>query len=130
MTENQESEALAKYLRNNWYMFTHIANESWLPTKVAMKAWARKKRMWLSPWFPDYCIVLKIWSLFFIELKKKRTRKKNGEYKALSTDHIVVSKEQEHWKTQLNTIPNVQCNICYWHEESISIIKELDNISS
>ena len=127
MTENEEAEALATYLKLKKYTFTHIANESGLPPKIAMLAAIRKKRMWLSPGFPDYCIVLKCWSLLFIELKKKRTRKKNWEYKALSSDGIKVSEEQEHWKNQLNTISNVQCNICYWCEEAIELIKRIDD---
>ncbi len=126
MTENQESEILAKWLGANKYMSTHIANESWLPPRVAMIAAKRKKRMWLSKWFPDYCIILKRGSLLFIELKKTRTRKNNGEYKALSSDWIVVSPEQEEWMRELNKIENVQCEICYGAEEAINFITKID----
>lgn len=126
MTENQEAEALATYLRLKKYTFTHIANESGLPPKIAMLAAIRKKRMWLSPWFPDYCIILKCWSLLFIELKRERTRKKNWEYKALSSDGIKTSPEQLDWQDKLNGIPNIQCEICYWCEEAIDTIKRID----
>ena len=95
--ENLESELFAKWLKSNEYKSTHIANESWLPPRVAMLSSLRKKRMWTSPWFPDYCIILKCGSLLFIELKKPRTLKKNGEYKALSSDWIEISPEQEEW---------------------------------
>jgi len=45
MTENEEAEALATYLKLKKYTFTHIANESGLPPKIAMLAAIRKKRM-------------------------------------------------------------------------------------
>lgn len=126
MTENQEAEILAKWLKSNNYLSTHIANESWLPPRVAMIAAKRKQRMWLTKGFPDYCIILKRGSLLFIELKKTRTRKKNGEFRALSSDGIVVSPEQEIWKWEFNKIENVQCEICYWADEAINFIKNID----
>lgn len=128
ISENTESENLANWLRINNYMFTHIANESWLPPKVAMLSALRKKRMWLSPWFPDFCIILKRWSLLFIELKKQRTKKKNWEFKALSTDWISISEEQKQWCDKLNEIPNVQADIYYWAEESIKNILKIENL--
>lgn len=124
--EEIESKILATYLRNNNYTFTHIANESGLPPKVAMRVAIKHKAMWLTPWVPDYMIVLKRSSLLFIELKKKRTRKKNGEYKALSTDWISISEHQERWQNELNQIPNVQCEICFWADEALELILKLE----
>jgi hypothetical protein len=46
-SENFESECLANRLKANNYIFTHIANESWLSPKVAMLSAIRKKRMLL-----------------------------------------------------------------------------------
>lgn len=126
--ENLEAETLSRWLTLQWYSFTHIANESGLPPKIAMLAALRKKRMWTSPWFPDYCIILKRGSLLFLELKKKRTRKKNGEYKAISSDWITISPEQAKWIEKLDNIDNVGALIAYWCEEAIEKIQELEKI--
>lgn len=124
-TENQEAETLANYLRYNNYMFTHIANESWLPPKVAMLSALRKKRMWLSPWFPDFCIVLKRWSLLFIELKRQKTILKSWKEWASPSR---ISDEQIKWAESLNKIENVQCNFCYWSSEAINLINRIDEM--
>ena len=122
-TENQEAEALARWLKCKWYIFTHIANESWLPPKVAMLSAMRKKRMWLSPWFPDFCIILKCKSLLFIELKRAIDYSKSEKGRKLS----VTSKEQLEWQKELNKVKNIQCEICYWAKEAINLIENLDN---
>lgn len=113
--ENIEAEALANWLRFNNYRFTHIANESGLPPKVAMKASARKKRMWVSPWVPDFMILLKRNSLLFIELKRKK--------KSLSK----VSQYQLEWIQDLNTIPNIEAVVCYGSDEAIKLINEYEH---
>ncbi len=122
--ENEESESLANWLRWNNYFFTHIANESWLPPKVAMLASKRKKRMWLSPWFPDFCIVLKRRSLLFIEMKRQKKILKNW---TIGKSPSVTSEEQIMWQNQLWSIENVESLICYWANEAIQKIKELED---
>ena len=122
--ENLEAEQLAQWLRQNKYKFTHIANESWLPPKVAMMASMRKKRMWTSPWFPDYCIILKRWALLFIELKRPRNIKKNWEPWASPS---TVSDEQLSWVEELSRLDNIDAQICYWHKECIDLITLLEN---
>lgn len=124
--ENLEAETLARWLRWQQYRFAHLANESWLPPKVAMLASVRKKRMWVSPWVPDYLICLKRWSLLFIELKKPRTKRENGEWYSLSTDSIKVSPEQTEWIEALHSIDNVSAHICFWSQEAINLIQTLD----
>ena len=121
-TENIESEKLANWLRSKGYMFTHIANESWLPPKVAMLAAKRKKRMWLSPWFPDFCIVLNINALLFIELKRQIDYSKSTKGKKYST----ISQEQIEWCQRLNECDNTQAEICYWANEAIELIKRIE----
>jgi hypothetical protein len=124
--ENLEAEALAQWLRLSHYTFSHIANESWLPPKVAMLASVRKKRMWVTPGVPDYIIILKRWALLFIELKKKRTHKEDWEFYALSSDHIKVSEEQQHWVESLSKLDNVDAHIVFWAEEAIKLIQYLE----
>lgn len=122
--EDTEAVILSNWLRFNNYKFTHIANESWLPPKIAMRVWIKKKRMWLSPWFPDYCIILKRKSLLFIELKPSIDYSKSEKGRKLGR----ASKEQLEWQKELNTVNNIQCEICYWAEESIKLIKRMDLI--
>lgn len=87
----------------------------------------RKKRMGVSPGVPDYMILLKRKSLLFIELKKKRTMKDNGEYYALSTDGIEIRPEQERWIEQLNEIDNTAAFFAYGSAEAIEIVRREDN---
>lgn len=117
--ENLEAERLAQWLRMNNYKFTHIANESWLPPKVAMMASMRKKRMWTSPWFPDYCIILKRWALLFIELKRPKKILKSGK---LGASPSTISEEQLQWIEELSKIDNIDACIAYWYEEAIKLI--------
>lgn len=114
--ETIEQQTVAKWLDCNNYTFTHIANESWLPPRVAMIVWKKKKAMWLKPWVPDFMILLKRSSLLFIELKRAK--------KSLSK----VSKEQQAWIDSLNTIQNVQAVACYWAEEAINTILKIENL--
>ena len=123
-TENQEAEKLTNWLRANNYKFTHIANESWLPPRVAMLAAKRKKRMWLSPWFPDYCIILKRGSLLFIELKKQIDYSKSDKGKKVS----VTSKEQIEWCESLNNIANTQAEVCNGYEKAKETILYIESI--
>lgn len=122
MTENQEWEALANWLRVKKYKFTHIWNESWQRgTRNIIIMMARKKRLWVSKWFPDYCIILKRGSLLFIELKKSRWPQGwlNGS---------VISEEQIEWVEKLNEVPNIQAEICHWAKESIELIERIELI--
>ena len=114
--ENYEAEEFAKWLRNNWYKFTHIANESGQKgTRNIIIMMARKKRMWVSPWFPDFCIVLKRGSLCGIELKRRQPVLKNG---TLGVAPSEVSPQQEEWIAVLDAIDNISASICYWWEDA------------
>lgn len=122
-TENIEAETLANRLRLNNYTFSHIANESWLPPKVAMLRAIRKKRMWLSPWVPDFMIILKTYRLLFIELKRQKRVLKSWK---LWASPSIISPEQIKWQDELNKIDNVRAEICYWANEAIKRIKEYE----
>lgn len=124
-SEDIEAESLAYRLRANWYIFTHVANESWLPPKVAIIAAMKKKRMWLSPWVPDFIIILKRWSLLFIELKRQRIILKNGNLWASPSK---ISEEQKSWIEKLWKIENVEALIAFWHKEAIEQIKYFENL--
>lgn len=80
--------------------------------------------MGTSPGFPDYCIVLKCGSLLFIELKRIRTHKKNGDFKALSSDGITVSEEQTEWIRRLNCLDNIGACVCFGYLEARTKVLE------
>ena len=123
MTEEQEGVILANWLRANKYKFTHVWNESWQRgTRNIIIMMARKKRLWVSKWFPDYCIILKRWSLLFIELKKVRWPK-------WWLNWSTISEEQIEWCNALSGIPNMQAEICHGSKESIDLIERIENIN-
>lgn len=110
--EHYEQVALVHWLTINNYIFSKIPNETYT------KSWSQKRKNtteWLKAWLPDLLILMKRWSLLFLELKRAK--------KSLSK----VSKEQQEWINNLNTINNVEAIICYWWEEAISQIKILEN---
>lgn len=114
--ENWEAEEFAKWLKNKGYKFTHIGNESGQKgTKNIIIMMARKKRMWVSPWFPDFEIILKRKSLGHIELKRQRVRLKNGKLWASPSK---VSPEQLEWIKELDDIDNVSASMCFGWEEA------------
>ena len=118
--ETIEAEILANWMRANNYMFTHIPNETYT------KSWNQKRKNtleWVSPWFPDYCILLKIWALLFIELKRQRNVLKNWK---IWNSPSTISEKQIQWIESLHSIENVEAHICYWAEESIKLIKEIE----
>ena len=109
--ETIEQQALAHYLRANGYVFYKS------PSETFTKSWSQKRKNkleWVTKWYPDITIILKRWSLLFIELKRKK--------KSLSR----VSNEQKFWISELNNINNVQAEVCYWAEEAIRLIEELE----
>lgn len=123
-TEDQESYELARRLNINNYKFSHIWNESgqrWTRNIIIMMQ--KKKKMWVSPWFPDYCIILKNWSLLFIELKRQKPILKNG---TLWKSPSKVSEEQIDRVLKLNQLDNVFAYIAYWANEAIQIINDLE----
>ena len=119
-TEIQETIALANWLRVNNYLFTKNPNETF--TKF-FNVKRKNKLEWVSPWVPDMMIILKRWSLLFIELKRRKKVLKSWK---LSSSNSRVSEEQKKWISELNKIPNIEACICYWAEEAIKLIEEME----
>lgn len=126
--EDNDAEKLCAWLNLNKYKFLHTPNESWVWWKAGMLAWLKKKRMGLSPWYPDFTIYAKCWDTIHIELKKPRTKKQNWEFKALSSDGIVCSQEQKEWIEFLNTREWHIADFCFWFDDSIRYLKANDTI--
>lgn len=119
-TESQETIALANWLRLNNYFFTKNPNETF--TKF-FNVKRKNKLEWVSPWVPDMMIILKRWSLLFIELKRRKKVLKSGK---LSSSNSKVSEEQKKWISELNKINNVQAEVCYGCDEAIELIEKLE----
>ena len=112
--EEVEAMILAGWLSLKKYTFTHIANESWQrssPNIIQMMI--KKKKMGVSKWVPDFIIILKRWSLLFIELKRLKWS--------------IVSKEQKSWIEKLSQIENIEARVVYWSQEAIQLIQELED---
>ena len=125
-TEDQECYAFADYLRINNYKFTHIWNESWQYwSKNIVIMMNKKKKMWVSKWFPDYCIILKRWSLLFIEMKRQKKILKSWKIWASPS---VISEEQLEWQEKLNEIENISCEIAYGVVDAVRIVQEYENL--
>lgn len=117
--EDQESIAFACWLNLNNYKFTHIANESWMASSWwARKIMAKKKKMWVSVWFPDFTVFLKTWWTLYLEMK----RQKNSKWKSPS----VSSPEQIEWIDFLKTVENSDAYFVYWCDEAINLILEFE----
>lgn len=124
--EDKEAENLATWLRLNKYKFAHIWNESGQNgTKNILIMMAKKKRMWVSPWFPDYCIVLKRGSLLFVELKRQRQKLKNGN---LWSSPSNVSNEQKEWVEILSSLDNNMACISYWWQDAVKQVLYFENL--
>ena len=124
--EDFEAEMLVNYLRSCNYEFAHIWNESgqrWTKNIIAMMN--KKKKLWVAKWFPDYCIVLKRWSILFIELKRQRRVLQNWNLWASPSK---TSEEQKKWIKILNLIDNISAEICYWADEAINQIHYFENL--
>ena len=120
MTESQETIILANYLRANWYLFTKSPNETFTTS------WNQKRKNlqeWVSKWFPDMCIILKRWSLLFIELKKAPWKKWGANGSTLDDPH------QLHWIQELNKCDNVHAEMVQWANTAIELIKKLEEIT-
>lgn len=126
--EEKEAMAFSQWLSTKWYKHSHIPNESGLPPKVAMLVAIKKKKMWVSKWFPDYCIILKRWSILFLELKRTLEATDYRKDGKLLANAPSASLEQQEWINVLDNIPNVRATVAMWLKEAIRIVEESENI--
>lgn len=126
--EDQEAITFANWLRVKWYRFTHIANESGLPPKVAMLSAIKKKRMWLSPWVPDFIIVLKRWTLLFLELKRTLEPTDYRKDWKLKSSAPWPSEQQLEWLSTLGNLDNVEAILAYWLKEACELVEHYEKI--
>lgn len=108
-TEDQEAQAFVQWLRMKGLMFTHIANESGLPPRVAMLAAKKKKLRGVAKGVPDYMIIVPD-GLAFVEMKRQK-----GSH---------ITPEQREWVKALSNIPYVEAEICFGADDAIQFISQ------
>ena len=120
MTEHQHTVAFATWLRSHGYRFAKLPNETFT------KSWNQKRKNtleWVSAWFPDFLIVLKRWSLLFIELKKERWKRWGANGSNYSDPN------QLEWLSSLDSINNVKACFASWWEDAVRIVEECETMS-
>lgn len=120
--EAMEQTRLTLRLEERWYKYTAIPNST---RTMSFKQKIVNKLTWLNKWLCDMLIILKRWSILFIEMKLPREIWKSWK---LLKSKSVVSEEQKEWVSVLNNIDNISAEICYWYEESIEKIEYYENL--
>ncbi len=120
--EDQEQCALVEWLRMMDLPHFHPIQENVIKqpgywNKMKMMGWNSGLSDMLIYLPPERCLTSK-GALIAIELKKRRTRKKNGEFKALSSDNISVSDSQQQFIDMINSVPGCQGCIAHGWEEA------------
>lgn len=110
LTETQEAQKLANYLRLNNYVFSHIPNER----KTSFKQGRILKSVGVMSGFPDYLVFLKKY-VIAIELKRSN--------KSLSR----VSENQKTWIDKLNSFDYCIAKVCYGFNEAKDFLESLNN---
>lgn len=121
MLEDWHAKLFAQWLHSNGYKFHHSPNEKGTGNHYAMLAQMKKKRLGMSKGFPDYIIILKRWSLLFIELKKER-------WKRWWLNGSTISPEQEEWIQDLHRLNNVGAFFAHGVEEAKEIVRREEKL--
>jgi len=127
-TEHQEAVAFSQWMDlmniHHWHVQQEGGQKIHIGVLMKQKAEGKKRGL------PDYIIYLspeqskvKKGCVIAVELKKPRTRKKNGEFRALSSDGITVYPEQEDFIEKINSVSGCQGEICYGATEAIEFVK-------
>lgn len=111
--EALEQAKFVLWLEQNGYTYTAIPNATWTQS---IKQKIVNIMTWVSPWLCDMLIVLKRWSLLFLEMKLPWRKLKNWKIGASPSK---ISPEQKEWIEILWNIDNVWACVCNWCDESI-----------
>jgi hypothetical protein len=127
-SEHDEAVALVEWCHWNNIDIWHLDQEMWTPS------WSQKrkaKQEGVKSGVSDYLIYLsserrknKSGLLVFLELKKRRTRKKTGEFRALSSDGIDVKDSQVDFLEKMKTVEGVEGGICFGCDEAVAFIQK------
>ena len=125
-TEHEEAVTFFKTMQimgiDVWHMPQETFTKNW-GTKMKNKAEGVRKGVsdyliYITAERSKYDKALLLW----VELKKQRTTKKNGELKAMSSDRINISPEQQEFIDKMNTVDSVQGTVCFGAQESIDFV--------
>ena len=119
--EAKEQADLVLWLEANGYTYTAIPNSTWTTPKQTIL----NTMTWVSAWLCDMLVVLKRWSLLFVEMKLPRRVLKNWKLWASPSK---VSNDQKKWISILNEIDNVEACIAYGYNEARDHILYFENL--
>lgn len=119
--ESKAQAELVIWLEERKYIFTAIPNST---HTESFKQKTMNTILWLRPGISDMLIVLKNWSLLFLEMKKPKVqyRKKSGGLWKVRTENG-LQKNQIEWKNILNSIKNVNCEVAYGFIQATKIVE-------
>ena len=115
-SEWYEQNCLVNWLEYKKYKYSAIPMDTWTTVSQTRK----NKMLWVRGWLPDLLIILKRWSLLFLEMKKCK-------WKRWWANGTKVSDKQKEWISALNKIHNVEAVVCYWYEEAKSTILDYES---
>jgi hypothetical protein len=126
-TRKEENEQIqfVMWLEINWYKYFAVPNSTW--TKSITQQ-VRNTLMWVVSWPPDICIILKRWSILFLELKRSLEATDYGKKWQLLASSPSASSEQQEWIDILNGIDNVRATVAIGLKEAIRIVEESENL--
>lgn len=114
--EDDEAVCLSTWLKLKKIPHTHVPLEG----KMQIVYMKKLAAMGCSKGFPDYIIFTPTKQLF-VELKRRRITKKNGEPGASPSK---VGKEQQEWVDSINCYDYAEARICYGWNEAQEFIEE------
>lgn len=124
-SEHEEAVALVDWMRYQKLDFWHPPMETYT---TSWKQKTRNKQEGVVKGLSDYLIYIppkrcktKKAILLWIELKRRRRTLKNGE---LGKSPSTVQPEQMAFIEKMNTVGNVQGEVCYGSTESVQFIKK------
>lgn len=120
--EALEQSKVILYLAKNKYRYTAIPNSTWTSSN---KQKILNTMTWVNPWLCDIFIILKRWSLLFLEMKLPRKVLKNWKLWASKSS---ISDEQKIWIEDLSNIDNTMACIGYGHKHAIEQIEHFENL--
>lgn len=122
LSETDHAKYIHTALDEMWILHTHSPNEAWQAGTInIIIMMANKKKMWVSPWYPDFSIYIpfKEWLVqCMIELKKAKGAKwgDNGSH---------LTNLQAAWLNHLQKVPLNFVYNAFGSLDALSIVKDL-----
>jgi len=117
-SEAYEQVLVVEWLKVHNYKFTAVPNDVYT-TSWSQKA--KQKALWLNWWMSDLIIILKMWWLLFLEMKKNKWPK-------WWLNWSVISEKQLEWEKEMKKVDNCTYEFAHWYDEALRIIGLYDEI--